>query len=197
MISKTFMTNAFLWCTLALALVLQPSEKAPQNSYTETAYFASGCFWCVEAIFESVTGVGDVVSGYAGGTEKNPTYNTGEILYTLHHHSHLALSYYTSPFDKAIGLSVDGVGESHTIYAAMCDENGFHKIQTLHFPHSLGLVYSAFTAYLGFKPNEGEYKVMGLAPYGESQTYHSIFDKSERNYIPKDVLKTNRCPQNV
>ena len=51
MISKTFMTNAFLWCTLALALVLQPSEKAPQNSYTETAYFASGCFWCVEAIF--------------------------------------------------------------------------------------------------------------------------------------------------
>ncbi|HAB80644.1 MAG TPA: peptide-methionine (S)-S-oxide reductase [Flavobacteriaceae bacterium] len=75
MISKTFMTNAFLWCTLALALVLQPSEKAPQNSYTETAYFASGCFWCVEAIFESVTGVGDVVSGYAGGTEKNPTYN--------------------------------------------------------------------------------------------------------------------------
>ena len=102
---------------------------------------------------------------------------TGEILYSLHHHSHLALSYYTSPFDKAIGLSIDGVGESHTIYAAMCDSNGFHKIQTLHFPHSLGLIYSAFTAYLGFKPNEGEYKVMGLAPYGEKQRYHNIFDK--------------------
>ena len=82
----------------------------------------------------------------------------GEILYSLHHHSHLALSYYTSPFDKAIGLSIDGVGESHTIYSAMCDEKGFHKIQTLHFPHSLGLIYSAFTAYLGFKPNEGEPK---------------------------------------
>ena len=75
MISKTFMTNAFLWRTLALALVIQPSEKAPQNPYTETAYFASGCFWCVEAIFVSVEGVGDVVSGYAGGTEKNPKYN--------------------------------------------------------------------------------------------------------------------------
>lgn len=74
MISKTFMTNAFLWCTLALALVLQPSEKAPQNSYTETAYFASGCFWCVEAIFESLIGVEEAVSGYAGGKTLNPTY---------------------------------------------------------------------------------------------------------------------------
>jgi carbamoyltransferase len=100
----------------------------------------------------------------------------GEILYSLHHHSHLALSYYTSPFDKAIGLSIDGVGEFNTMHATMCDNTGFHTIQTLQFPHSLGLVYSAFTAYLGFKPNEGEYKVMGLAPYGEKQRYHNIFD---------------------
>lgn len=75
MLSKTFITNVFLWGTLALALVVKPSEKHPQSPYTETAYFASGCFWCVEAIFESVAGVGDVVSGYAGGTEKDPTYN--------------------------------------------------------------------------------------------------------------------------
>ena len=75
MLSKNFITNVFLWSTLALALVVKPSEKHPQNPYTETAYFASGCFWCVEAIFESVAGVGDVVSGYAGGTEKDPTYN--------------------------------------------------------------------------------------------------------------------------
>jgi carbamoyltransferase len=101
----------------------------------------------------------------------------GIITYTKHHLSHLALSYYTSPFDSAIGLSIDGVGERETIYAAMCDNKGFHKIQTLHFPHSLGLIYSAFTAYLGFKPNEGEYKVMGLAPYGDKQRYHSVFDK--------------------
>jgi carbamoyltransferase len=101
----------------------------------------------------------------------------GIITYTHHHLSHLALSYYTSPFDNAIGLSIDGVGEFDTIYSTMCDDKGFHKIQTLQFPHSLGLIYSAFTAYLGFKPNEGEYKVMGLAPYGDKQRYHTIFDK--------------------
>jgi len=101
----------------------------------------------------------------------------GIITYTQHHLSHLALSYYTSPFDTAIGLSIDGVGERHSVYATMCDDKGFHKIQTLHFPHSLGLIYSAFTAYLGFKPNEGEYKVMGLAPYGDNQKYNNIFDK--------------------
>jgi len=101
----------------------------------------------------------------------------GIITYTQHHLSHLALSYYTSPFDKSIGLSIDGVGERHSVYATMCDDKGFHKIQTLQFPHSLGLIYSAFTAYLGFKPNEGEYKIMGLAPYGDKQRYHSLFDK--------------------
>ena len=102
---------------------------------------------------------------------------TGEILYTLHHHSHLALSYYTSPFDKAIGLSIDGVGEFNTMHAVMCTPQRFHTINTLQFPNSLGLVYSAFTAYLGFKPNEGEYKVMGLAPYGDSSKYQQTFDK--------------------
>jgi carbamoyltransferase len=101
----------------------------------------------------------------------------GIIEYTPHHYSHLALSYYTSPFDKAIGLSIDGVGEFNTMHAVMCTPNHFHTINTLQFPNSLGLVYSAFTAYLGFKPNEGEYKVMGLAPYGDSSKYQHIFDK--------------------
>jgi carbamoyltransferase len=101
----------------------------------------------------------------------------GMITHTPHHCSHLAFSYYTSPFDKAIGLSIDGVGEFNTVYSAMCDDTGFHTIQTLQFPHSLGLVYSAITAYLGFKPNEGEYKVMGLAPYGDRQKYNNVFDK--------------------
>jgi carbamoyltransferase len=113
----------------------------------------------------------------------------GIITYTKHHLSHLALSYYTSPFDKAIGLSIDGVGERHSVYATMCDDKGFHKIQTLQFPHSLGLVYSAFTAYLGFKPNEGEYKVMGLAPYGDKQQYHNIFDKISTTGGEFDIVK--------
>jgi len=115
----------------------------------------------------------------------------GIITYTEHHLSHLALSYYTSPFDKAIGLSIDGVGEYNSIYSTMCDDKGFHKIQTLQFPHSLGLVYSAFTAYLGFKPNEGEYKVMGLAPYGEKQRYHTIFDKITTIGNEFDIVKVD------
>jgi len=102
---------------------------------------------------------------------------TGVIQYTPHHYSHLAFSYYTSPFDKAIGLSIDGVGEFNTMHAVMCTPQRFHTINTLQFPNSLGLVYSAFTAYLGFKPNEGEYKVMGLAPYGDSSRYQQTFDK--------------------
>jgi carbamoyltransferase len=101
----------------------------------------------------------------------------GIFTFVPHHYSHLAFSYYTSPFDKAIGLSIDGVGEYNTIHAVMCDKFGFHTINTLQFPNSLGLVYSAFTAYLGFKPNEGEYKVMGLAPYGDASKYSKIFDK--------------------
>ena len=101
----------------------------------------------------------------------------GIITYTPHHFSHLAFSYYTSPFDKAIGISIDGVGEFNTMHAVMCYSDKFHTIQTLQFPNSLGLVYSAFTAYLGFKPNEGEYKVMGLAPYGNDSKYSQIFDK--------------------
>ncbi len=101
----------------------------------------------------------------------------GVITYTPHHFSHLAFSYYTSPFDKAIGLSIDGVGEFNTMHAVMCSSDKFHTIQTLQFPNSLGLVYSAFTAYLGFKPNEGEYKVMGLAPYGDGSKYRQVLDK--------------------
>ena len=113
----------------------------------------------------------------------------GIITHTPHHCSHLAFSYYTSPFDKAIGLSIDGVGEFNTVYSAMCDDTGFHTIQTLQFPHSLGLVYSAFTAYLGFKPNEGEYKVMGLAPYGDKQRYDGVFDKIATMGGEFDIVK--------
>jgi len=101
----------------------------------------------------------------------------GIILTTKHHLSHLAFSYYTSPFNNAIGLSIDGVGEDETMLACYVDKNGFRQLDKLKFPNSLGLVYSAFTAYLGFKPNEGEYKVMGLAPYGNSSKYKKVFEK--------------------
>lgn len=101
----------------------------------------------------------------------------GVITHTKHHLSHLALSYYTSPFDTTMGISIDGVGEWDTMLACYIKDNEFREINKLTFPNSLGLVYSAFTSYLGFKPNEGEYKVMGLAPYGNSKTFEKVFEK--------------------
>jgi carbamoyltransferase len=100
----------------------------------------------------------------------------GVITFTKHHLSHLALSFYTSPFDEAIGISIDGVGEWDTISIAECNSNGIIEIKNVKFPNSLGLVYSTITSYLGFKPNSGEYKVMGLAPYGDSSKYNELFD---------------------
>jgi carbamoyltransferase len=116
----------------------------------------------------------------------------GIITYTKHHLSHLAFSFYTSPFDSAIGVSVDGVGEEETILATLCKNGKFQNLAKVTFPNSLGLVYSAFTAYLGFKPNEGEYKVMGLAPYGNSEKYEYVFDKIEKYDRLGEVLEINQ-----
>jgi carbamoyltransferase len=104
----------------------------------------------------------------------------GKIEYIKHHNSHLAFSYYTSPFQNAVGISIDGVGEWETALAVKCKDNTFEEIKSVLFPHSLGLVYSTITAYLGFKPNNGEYKVMGLAPYGDPLVYKDIFDRIAR-----------------
>ncbi len=101
----------------------------------------------------------------------------GIITYTKHHLSHIAYAHYTSPFTESVAISIDGVGEWDTMYAVKCDNNEFRFIKSLKFPHSLGLVYSAITAYLGFKPNGGEYKVMGLAPYGDYMKYRHVFEK--------------------
>lgn len=101
----------------------------------------------------------------------------GKIAIIKHHLSHIALSHYTSPFNDSVAISVDGVGEWQTAYAVRCIGNKFNEIQSIEFPNSFGLVYSSITAFLGFKPNEGEYKVMGLAPYGDASTYRYVFDK--------------------
>ena len=97
-----------------------------------------------------------------------------EIIYSDHHLSHLAYSHYTSPFEKSAILSVDGVGEWETTCIATGDTD-ITKISSINFPHSLGMLYSSITSFLGFKPNEGEYKVMGLAPYGNASTYIGKF----------------------
>ena len=90
-----------------------------------------------------------------------------EILYCDHHTSHAASAFYPSPYDKAAFLTIDGVGEWNTTSYGIGERNKLKTLGKINFPHSLGMLYSAFTYYLGFKVNSGEYKVMGLAPYGE------------------------------
>lgn len=91
----------------------------------------------------------------------------GEILFAQHHESHAASAYYVSGFEKAAVLTVDGVGEWATTTIGLGDGTDMQLLKEVHFPHSLGLLYSALTYFLGFKVNSAEYKVMGLAPYGE------------------------------
>ena len=90
-----------------------------------------------------------------------------KINFCEHHYSHAASAFYPSPFKEAVVLTLDGVGEWATTTVAVGKNNELKIIKEIHFPHSIGLLYSAFTYYLGFKVNSGEYKVMGLAPYGE------------------------------
>ena len=90
-----------------------------------------------------------------------------KIKFSEHHYSHAASAFYPSPFENAVVLTLDGVGEWATTTVAIGKKNKLEMIKEIYFPHSLGLLYSAFTYYTGFKVNSGEYKVMGLAPYGK------------------------------
>ena len=97
--------------------------------------------------------------------------------FSEHHTSHLMYSYYSSPFTEATLMSIDGVGEEETLKIVEARDGEFKTKTVIKYPHSLGLLYSAITAYLGFKPNEGEYKVMGLASYGNPTKYKGKFRK--------------------
>jgi carbamoyltransferase len=98
------------------------------------------------------------------------------ILFGEHHESHAASAFYPSPFRRAAVLCMDGVGEWATTSAWLGDGNTLKPLWEIHFPHSLGLLYSAFTYYTGFRVNSGEYKVMGLAPYGKPKYVKAIYD---------------------
>jgi carbamoyltransferase len=100
----------------------------------------------------------------------------GKILYPEHHESHAAAAFFPSPYDSAAILTIDGVGEWTTTSFGTGQSNTIDLQSEIHFPHSLGLLYSAFTYYTGFKVNSGEYKVMGLAPYGEPKYVQLIYD---------------------
>ena len=103
--------------------------------------------------------------------KKNLSKYSDKIFYSTHHKSHQYYSFYSSDFDKSICLSIDGVGEWETLSVGFADSKGIDYLPISSYPHSVGLFYSAMTSFLGFKPNEGEYKMMGLASYGNPD-YH-------------------------
>jgi carbamoyltransferase len=105
------------------------------------------------------------------------------LLFTEHHLAHAASSFYTSGFTEAAILTIDGVGEWSTASMAIGDKHGIRILKEMHFPHSVGLLYSAFTYYLGFKVNSGEYKLMGLAPFGHADS------ENTRHY--KQLIREN------
>lgn len=101
----------------------------------------------------------------------------GPVKYIEHHLSHAAFSYFTSPYKEAAVVTIDGVGEFETVTISKAKDTSIEKVFAINFPQSLGLFYSTFTAFLGFKPNEGEYKVMGMAGYGDANKYVPFINK--------------------
>jgi carbamoyltransferase len=101
----------------------------------------------------------------------------GKMVFPEHHESHAASAFFPSPFRRAAFVTMDGVGEWTTTSYGVGSDNEIRILSEIHFPHSLGMLYSAFTYYTGFKVNSAEYKVMGLAPYGEPKYVQTIFDE--------------------
>ena len=105
------------------------------------------------------------------------SFDDSKIMFSEHHFSHAASSFYASPFKEAVVLTLDGVGEWATTAVAIGKGHALDIVKEIHFPHSLGLLYSAFTYYTGFRVNSGEYKLMGLAPYGTPKYKDLILNK--------------------
>lgn len=123
--------------------------------------------------------------------------HSGKIIFTDHHESHAASAFFPSPFEEAAILTLDGVGEWSTSCCGVGTGNRINLTQQLRFPHSLGLLYSAFTYYTGFRVNSGEYKVMGLAPYGRpiysDRILENLIDLKEDGSFRMDMSFFNYC----
>src|SRR6202051_2063223 len=117
--------------------------------------------------------------------------------FTEHHLSHAASAFFPSPYDSAVVLTMDGVGEWPTTTVALGDGSRLEIVKELHFPHSLGLLYSAFTYYVGFKVNSGEYKLMGLAPHREpdfqDRILEPVIDHKSDGSFRLDLSYFNYC----
>ena len=127
--------------------------------------------WVKEKLFQKSTILKDLNRAFSNKIDFSK-----KLLFSEHHLSHAASAFYPSPFEEAAVLTLDGVGEWTTTSLAVGKGNKLEIIKEIHFPHSLGLLYSAFTYYCGFKVNSGEYKLMGLAPYGKPLYVNLIKD---------------------
>jgi len=128
--------------------------------------------WIKDKLFQKAALVKELKSTLGGEVDWREL-----LLFSEHHLSHAASAFYPSPFESAAVLTLDGVGEWTTTSLAVGKGKELKVVKEIHFPHSLGLLYSAFTYYTGFKVNSGEYKVMGLAPYGEPKYADLIKEK--------------------
>ena len=121
----------------------------------------------------------------------------GPIVFPEHHKSHAGSAFFPSPFQEAAFLTIDGVGEWTTTSYGISKDNNLTILADIHFPHSLGLLYSAFTYHTGFKVNSGEYKVMGLAPYGEPRykdlILNELMDSKEDGSFSLNMKYFNYC----
>jgi carbamoyltransferase len=133
--------------------------------------FLTNPIYCLNSFFDTKQNINNI--------KKELFKISDNVFYSIHHESHIYYSYHTSNFKNSIVLSIDGVGEIDTAVMGIPNENGFHTMSLAKYPHSLGLFYSAMTSFLGFKPNEGEYKVMGLSAYGD----HTKFIDKVRKLI--------------
>ena len=121
----------------------------------------------------------------------------GKILFPEHHQSHASSAFFPSPFNEAAFLTIDGVGEWSTVSYGYGKDNSIKILADIKFPHSLGLLYSSFTYYTGFKVNSGEYKLMGLAPYGKAiykeTIYNHLIDVREDGSFKMNMNYFNYC----
>ena len=136
------------------------------------SFAAAMPLWVKEKIFQKLTLVAELKQALGSSIDWSE-----KILFSEHHLSHAASAFYPSPFKSAAVLTLDGVGEWTTTSLAVGNGKDLQVLKEIHFPHSLGLLYSAFTYYTGFRVNSGEYKVMGLAPYGEPKYAELIKEK--------------------
>lgn len=156
------------------------------------SFFTAMPIWLKEKLYLKNTLKRELESLYETNKSKK-----ARLLFTEHHQSHAASAFFPSPFEKAAVLCIDGVGEWSTTTVWVGEGNSLNAEWEIDFPHSLGLLYSAFTYYTGFKVNSGEYKLMGLAPYGEPKyvdlIYNELLDLKEDGTFRLNMDYFNYC----